>query len=256
MDIEATNVLSRRSLVKLAFVAACALPAQVALAGCSSSTGTPGTATGQGSEKGDGSAGTSVGKDPASANGSAQAPTTADADGGKDKMPRVLVAYFSGTGHTERVAQLAAEQLGAGTFVITPIDPYTSDDLNYNNESSRVCREHDDPNRSVELEVVTPEDFAGYDTVLVGYPIWWYELPMPLYTFFENYDLSGKRVAPFVVHGGSGLSGTVQDIEALQPDADVEEDGLSINRRDVQANAEASVGAWVESLGLSERNPS
>lgn len=245
MDIEATNVLSRRSLVKLAFVAACALPAQVALAGCSSSTGTPGTATRQGSEKGDGSAGTSVGKDPASANGSAQGPTTADADGGKDKMPRVLVAYFSGTGHTERVAQLAAEQLGADTFVITPIEPYTSDDLNYNDESSRVCREHNDPNRSVELEVVTPEGVAGYDTVLVGYPIWWQHASWVLDGFVTGNDFTGKDVIPFCTSAASPLGESASDLAALAGTGDWR-DGVRFSA----SVGEEDVRSWVDSLGL------
>lgn len=159
-------------------------------------------------------------------------------------------------GNVQYAAQYVAAATGGDLLRIETEVPYATDDVIFD-----YALEEQHSNARPEISLVAldgsrVDDLSAYDTVLVGYPIWWYELPMPLYTFFENYDLSGKRVAPFVVHGGSGLSGTVQDIEALQPDADVEEDGLSINRRDVQANAEASVGAWVESLGLSERNPS
>ena len=245
MDIEVTNVLSRQSLVKLASVAACALPAQVALAGCSSSTGTPGTATGQESEKGDGSAGTSVGKDPASANGSAQAPATADADGAKDKMPRVLVAFFSGTGHTERVAQLAAEQLGTDTFVITPTKPYTSEGLNYNDESSRVCREHDDLDRPVELEVVTPEGFDDYDVVLVGYPIWWQHASWVLDDFVTGNDFTGKDVIPFCTSAASPLGESATDLAELAGTGDWR-DGVRFSA----GVGEEDVRSWVDGLEL------
>ncbi len=94
------------------------------------------------------------------------------------------------------------------------------------------------------------ESLDGYDTLFIGYPIWWYELPMCMYTFFETYDLAGKTVYPFVVHGGSGFLGTVQDIEGLQPDASVSEDGLSISRSRVAEAAEGEVSAWLTDLGL------
>ena len=160
-------------------------------------------------------------------------------------MPRVLVAYFSGTGHTERVAQLAAEQLGADTFVITPIEPYTSDDLNYNDESSRVCREHDDPNRSVEPEVVTPEDFAGYDTVLVGYPIWWQHASWVLDGFVTGNDFTGKDVIPFCTSAASPLGESASDLAALA--------GMGDWRDGVRFSAsvgEEDVRSWVDSLEL------
>ena len=103
-----TNVLSRRSLIKLAFAAACALPAQAALAACSSSEGASKTTASQAAEKDRKSAGTSAKEPPAAARDSAQAPAAADG-GSQAGTPRALVAFFSGTGHTERVAQLAAE---------------------------------------------------------------------------------------------------------------------------------------------------
>lgn len=239
-----TNVLSRRSLIKLAFAAACTLPAQAALAACSSSEGASKTTASQAAEKDRKSAGTSAKEPPAAARDSAQAPAAADG-GSQAGTPRVLVAYFSGTGHTERVAQLAAEQLGADTFVITPIEPYTSDDLNYNDESSRVCREHDDPNRSVGLEVVTPEGLAGYDTVLVGYPIWWQHASWVLDGFVTGNDFTGKDVIPFCTSAASPLGESASDLAALAGTGDWR-DGVRFSA----SVGEEDVRSWVDSLEL------
>ena len=84
----------------------------------------------------------------------------------------VLVAYFSATGNTEEIALAMADELGADVFEITPVDPYSEDDLGYNNPDSRTSREREDPNMSIELEQVTPDGFDAYDTVFLGYPIW------------------------------------------------------------------------------------
>ena len=104
------------------------------------------------------------------------------------------------------------------------------------------------PDRSRVL-LLTIENFDSYDTVFLGYPNWNADLPMPLYTFLESYDFSGKTIIPFTTHGGSGFSGTIRTIESLQPDADVIEDGLSISRRNVP-DAQQEVADWTAGLGF------
>ena len=93
------------------------------------------------------------------------------------------------------------------------------------------------------------ENLDSYDTIFLGYPNWNSDLPMPMYTFLEEYDLGGKTIVPFTTHGGSGFSRTIQTIEELQPDASVIEDGLSISRNDVP-DAQGEVQAWISGLGL------
>lgn len=94
-------------------------------------------------------------------------------------------------------------------------------------------------------------NFSKYDTVYIGYPNWNADLPMPLYTFLEEYDFSGKTIIPFTTHGGSGFSRTIQTISELQPDATVISDGLSISRNSVP-DAESEVIDWVNGLGLNQ----
>ena len=93
------------------------------------------------------------------------------------------------------------------------------------------------------------ETVDQYDTILLGYPNWWGDMPMPLYTFLEENDFAGKTIIPFTVHGGSGFSNTVDTIAQLQPDAQVSSDGLSISRNDV-ADAADEITSWAEGLGL------
>lgn len=91
------------------------------------------------------------------------------------------------------------------------------------------------------------ENFEDYTTVYIGYPIWWSDMPMLLYTLFENYDFSGKTVIPFSTHGGSGLAGTVSGIQELEPAAKVYEDALSISRDDI-ADAEQEIADWINGI--------
>ena len=167
------------------------------------------------------------------------------AEGGK-----TLVVYYSATGNTESVAGYIAAATNADTFVLEPVEPYSSEDLNWTDENSRVVYEHDNPEeRNVELVAATVDDWDAYDTIFIGYPNWWADLPMPVYTFLEEYDFGGKTIIPFVTHGGSGFSGTVRTISDLQPDALVSENTLSLSRNDV-ADSEEDVASWAESLGL------
>ena len=93
------------------------------------------------------------------------------------------------------------------------------------------------------------ENFEQYDTVILGFPNWWGDLPMPVYSFLEEYDFAGKTIIPFVTHGGSGFSATTDTISQLQPDAQVSDNTLSLSREDV-ADAEDEVKKWAQGLGL------
>ena len=103
----------------------------------------------------------------------------------------VLVAYYSAQGHTAAVAQTIADELGGDLFEVTPTEPYSDDDLNWTDDSSRVTREHEDESlRDVKLTQVTPDGWENYDTVLVGYPIWWGIAAWPIDNFISGNDLS------------------------------------------------------------------
>lgn len=118
----------------------------------------------------------------------------------------VLVAYYSAQGHTEAVAQTIADELGADVFEVTPAEPYTDDDLNWTDDNSRVSQEHEDESlRDVELTQVTPDGWEDYDTVLVGYPIWWGIAAWPIDNFISGNDWDGKTVIPFCTSASSGL---------------------------------------------------
>ena len=130
---------------------------------------------------------------------------------------RTLVVYYSAQGHTEEVAQKIAENLDADIFEIVPVDEYTSDDLDWTDSNSRVSREHDDESlRNVELVSTTVENWDSYDTVLIGYPIWWGIAAWPVDTFVKANDFTEKTVIPFCTSSSSGLgqSGRLLEEEA------------------------------------------
>ena len=118
----------------------------------------------------------------------------------------VLVVYFSAQGHTEEVAGKIAQNLGGDVFSIEPSNPYTSDDLDWTDSNSRISREHEDESlRDMELEVSTPDNWESYDTVLIGYPIWWGIAAWPTNAFVQANDFTGKTVIPFCTSSSSGL---------------------------------------------------
>ena len=118
----------------------------------------------------------------------------------------VLVAYYSAQGHTASVAQTIADELGADLFEVTPTEPYSDDDLNWTDDNSRVTREHEDESlRDVALAQVTPDGWEDYDTVLVGYPIWWGIAAWPIDNFISGNDWEGKTVIPFCTSSSSGI---------------------------------------------------
>lgn len=135
--------------------------------------------------------------------------STAPAESEPETQPetgKTLVVYYSASGNTERVAKDIAEAAGADLFEIVPTEVYTSEDLNWTNSDSRVSREHDDESlRDVPLTTTEVPDWDSYDTVFIGYPIWWGIAAWPVDTFVKNNDFTGKTVIPFATSSSSGM---------------------------------------------------
>lgn len=122
-------------------------------------------------------------------------------------MNRTLVAYFSASGVTAKLSENLAEAIGADIFEIEPEVPYTTADLDWTNKNSRSTVEMNDPNSRPAVKY-TRDNMQDYDTVFVGFPIWWYVAPTIINTFLESYDLTGKTIIPFATSGGSGMGKT------------------------------------------------
>ena len=167
------------------------------------------------------------------------APVAQAAEGGK-----ALVAYFSWSGNTASVAKVIAEALGAELFEIKTAKPYPKD----YNATLDVAKAEQGRNDRPELSARVG-DMGQYDTVFLGYPNWWGTLPMPLFTFLEAHDLAGKRVIPFVTHGGSSFGRSLSDIKKLAPKAELEEKGLSLSGSRA-AGARNQIVSWLEGLGF------
>ena len=160
----------------------------------------------------------------------------------------VLVVYYSASGNTEAVAGYIAEATGGDLFAITPAEPYTSDDLNWTDENSRVSQEYADESlRDVELTTTEVENWDSYDTVFIGYPIWWGPAPKIIYTFLESYDLDGVTIVPFCTSGSSGIGSSATNLQSLAPNAN----WLSGQRFSGSASQD-TVASWVEGLDLPE----
>lgn len=157
-------------------------------------------------------------------------------------MANGLVAYFSATGTTEQVAKDLAAAIGADLFEIAPAEPYTSADLNWRDQNSRSSVEmNDEACRPAIASVV--ENMVAYNTVFVGFPVWWYVEPRIIDTFLEAYDFSGKVIVPFATSGGSGLGKAPQRMQELAPGAEVLS-GRLLNGRP----STTELRSWVESL--------
>ena len=122
----------------------------------------------------------------------------------KGEKGKSLVVYFSATGNTKRASEIIARETGSTLFEIQPQQPYTQDDLDYLDDGSRSVKEHEDPTirPAIENEVA---EWDSYETIFLGYPIWWGEAPNIVYTFVENHDFTGKRVIPFCTSASSGV---------------------------------------------------
>ena len=156
----------------------------------------------------------------------------------------VVVINGEVLGNTQYVAYVIQEQTNADIFRIEPETPYPTD---HDTLVDLAADEQDDNARPAIKDTI--ENLDQYDTIFVGYPNWWGDMPMILYTFFDTYDFSGKTIIPFTTHGGSGFSRTIQTISELQPNATVISDGLSISRNSV-SGAENDVVDWVNGLDL------
>jgi flavodoxin len=153
-----------------------------------------------------GSGSTSSADTSSSSASSASDETSATTEESSTDLGNVLVVYYSATGNTERVANSIAEATGGDLFEIEPTEPYTDDDLNWNDESSRVSREYEDESlRDVPLVNTTVDGWDDYDTVFIGYPIWWGIAAWPVDGFVEANDFSGKTVIPFCTSSSSGI---------------------------------------------------
>ena len=135
-------------------------------------------------------------------------------------MSIVLVAYFSATGTTAKVAQKMAEAIGADLFEIKPEKPYTSADLNWQNKNSRSSVEMNDRSSRPAIGIKVA-DMAQYNVVFVGFPVWWYREPSIIDTFMESYDFAGKTVIPFATSGGSGLGDSAANMQKLAKGAKI-----------------------------------
>lgn len=158
-----------------------------------------------------------------------------------------LVVYFSATGNTEQAAQYIADITGGDLFQLEPAEPYTDDDLNYGNEDSRVSREYADESlRDVELVADTVENWEQYDTVFIGYPIWWGIAAWPVDGFVEANDFTGKTVISFCTSASSGLGESGQLLAEMAGTGDWQE-GMRFS----SSVSEADVQEWIDSLNLS-----
>lgn len=160
-----------------------------------------------------------------------------------ENSENALIVYFSWSGNTEAVAQEIQNQTGADIFKIEPQEPYTDD---YNELLDIAQNEQQEEARPVIAETV--DNIEDYDTVYFGYPNWWGDMPMIMYSFLDDYDLSGKVIAPFVTSGGSGFSGTLDTIQEMEPQAEVTE-GLSLGSGEADDSADA-VSQWLGEIGL------
>lgn len=159
-------------------------------------------------------------------------------------MSNVLVAYFSASGVTAGLAARLAEAIGAEIFEIVPEQPYTSADLNWQDQNSRSSLEMKDVSSRPAISSKI-EDISRYDVILVGFPIWWYREPSIIDTFMEAYDFSGKTVVPFATSGGSSMGSSSRNMQDLAPKARV------LEGRRFAANAEQTqLAEWLNSLNI------
>ena len=180
---------------------------------------------------------------------SAEKDTAAEAAGTPDSSENnMLVIYFSRTGNTEKIAQYLIEFSGADSYVIEAAVPYTDEDIEYSNDSCRANKEQND--KSVRPEIANPiSSIDSYDTIFLGYPIWWGQEPRIIDTFLESYDFSDKTLIPFCTSGSSGISISEANIKALVPV------GKQLaGKRFAADSTKDEVKEWYDTLLLNEGN--
>ncbi len=148
-----------------------------------------------------------------------------------------LVAYFSASGKTASLAQKLADEAGADIFEIRPAVPYTSEDLNWMNKQSRSSVEMSDKSSRPAI-ADTSVDISKYDTIYIGFPVWWYIAPTIINTFLESADFSGKKIILFATSGGSGFGKAVDNLKVSAPNAQITEGKVNPSASDIKALAE------------------
>ena len=160
-------------------------------------------------------------------------------------MAKKLVAYFSASGVTAKVADMLADAVGADIHEIRPKNPYTKADLNWMNKKSRSSIEMNDKTTRPEI-VESNIQIDDYDVIFLGFPIWWYVAPTIINTFLEKYDFSGKKIILFATSGGSKFGKTVEELKvSVSADTEIIEGKLLNGRQSI-----ASVKAWTDTLGI------
>ena len=173
-----------------------------------------------------------------------QPDSSAEAQQPTDEAGKTLVVYYSATGNTENVANYIATATDGDLFELEPAEPYSDADLNWTDDNSRVVREHDDESlRDIELVADTVENWDSYDTVFIGYPIWWGIAAWPANGFIEANDFTGKTVIPFCTSSSSGLGESGELLAEMAGTGDWQE-----GQRFRSGASESDVAAWVESL--------
>lgn len=152
---------------------------------------------------------------------------------------RVLVVYFSATGTTKSVAKKIKKATGGKLYEIKAADPYTKEDLDYNQDNCRANEEQQDGDVRPEIDG-TVKNMDRYDIIFLGYPIWWGTEPMIIRTFLESYDLEGKKIVPFCTSGGSGISGSIKGIKASAENANV------VKGKDLTDASSNSIKKWAK----------
>ncbi len=164
----------------------------------------------------------------------------------EDEGGKILVVYYSATGNTEEIANYIAAVTGADVFELEPVNAYTDEDLNYNDDNSRVVREHDNPDeQNIELTASTVENWEEYDTVFIGFPIWWHIAAWPVNGFVEANDFTSKTVIPFCTSASSDLGESGSLLEEMAGTGEWLE-----GQRFSSGASESDVRAWIENLGL------
>lgn len=174
-------------------------------------------------------------------------PETTDPDNmTQEEDNSVVVIDGEVLGNTQYVAYVIQENTEADLFRIEPETPYPTD---HDTLVDLAAEEQDNNARPAIKDSI--EDLEQYDTIFIGYPNWWGDMPMILYSFFDQYDFSGKTIVPFNTHGGSGFSNTISTIAELEPSAEVNEDGFTVSRNNVQ-EAEQDIISWLNDLGYTK----
>lgn len=159
---------------------------------------------------------------------------------------KILVVYYSASGHTERVANDIADTLNADTFELVPKTPYTNEDLDWTTKGSRVNKEHDDESlRDIPLVKDTVDNWDEYSTIIIGYPIWWGIAAWPVNEFVTNNDFTGKTVIPFATSSSSGMGESGTLLEKMAGTGDWQD-----GQRFSSGVSDDEVADWAEGLGL------